>query len=85
MEKRGWDYVYNTKNYNPANYTRQNMYNHAIREYQVTSFLESFLLARSTCLTAAGRDEDETMFSIQKDEAYLPEFRECVKEKLVEA
>ena len=61
------------------------MLSHGRREVQIKSFFDHFLLARSACLLAAQKEEDMTMYAIEKDEAYLPEFKECVKEKIVEA
>ena len=39
--------------------------------------------SKAQCLENAGRDIDEQMFAIEKDEEYLPEFKSCVKDLTV--
>ena len=36
--------------------------------------------SKAQCLHNAGKDVDEQMFAIEKDEEYLPEFKTCVKD-----
>ena len=80
-EYRGKIY-YNTRNYAPKQYTYRNMAAHGSAQMLWSDFLKNAVFAKAMCLSQAGRDPETTMFAVEKDEDYLPEFRECVKSNM---
>ena len=45
-------------------------------------FMRHAHIAKVNCLVAHGREADEAMFAIEKNEEYYPEFKTCVKDSL---
>ena len=45
-------------------------------------FMRHATMAKVKCLSAHGRELDEPMFAIEKNDEYYPEFKDCVKESV---
>ena len=81
MEYRGKT-MYNQRNYNPKNYTLNNMRAFSTGQAIWTDFIKNVGLAKTVCLKEAERDPETTMFAIEKDEDYHGQFKECIKTKM---
>ena len=77
------------KYYSPRNYTNASYTYNIIRSQNIQALISSDLIgnigyAKSMCLNMAERELDEPMMSIERDEEYLPVFKDCVKNAVVE-
>ena len=82
FEHKGWT-MYSQKNYNPTHYTKKNMSKIGIYKLAFQDLFKVVKASKAQCLSNAGKDIDEPMFAIEKDEEYLPEFKTCIKDTVV--
>ena len=82
FEHKGWT-MYSQKNYNPTHYTHKNMSKLGHFKLALKDLYGVVKASKAQCLHNAGRDVEEPMFAIEKDEEYLPEFKTCVKDLTV--
>ena len=78
MEYRG-EKAYSKRNYNPKYYTEDIMTEVSIGQMRWDDFMKNIYQTKVACLHKAERDIETTMFAVEKDEDYFPEFKECVK------
>ena len=71
--------VYNQRNYNVKDYTFKNYRAKAISNYTLADLIKQSAFAKIMCLREAGKDDEQTMLSVERDEDYYPEFKQCVQ------
>ena len=76
--------MYSSRNYNPKDYTQNNVRSQNIAKVMWGDFMMQTMFAKKNCLITQGREVDEQMFAIEKNEEYYPEFKTCVKDCLVQ-
>ena len=75
--------MYSTRNYNPKDYTHNNVKAQNIAKVMWGDFMRHTQYAKVNCLLSQGHEADEQMFAIEKNEEYYPEFKTCVKDSLI--
>ena len=70
---------YSKKNYNTDLYTFKNMKARDSHRLFTADLVQNILLSKIQCLRQAEKPSDTTLFALEKDEEYYPEFKECVK------
>ena len=71
-------YIYSKRNYRVSDYTFKKMLSLSYQKEMIKDLYAVTFIAKQHCLAQAQRDTDTTMFAIEKDEEYLPEFKTCV-------
>ena len=78
FEHRG-ETVYSSKNYTNATYKYDVVRSQNINAMVFGDFIGNLAISKTKCLHEAGREVDEPMMAIERDEEYYPTFKECVK------
>jgi len=82
FESRGETY-HSTKNYTNSTYKYDLVRSQNINTLVFGDFLANLAISKAKCLAEAGRELDEPMMALERDEEFFPVFKECVKTTIV--
>ena len=72
--------MYSRRNYNVNEYKLNTMIGLGRSEAIMKAMFMNAVISKALCLQNAGKDADTTMFAIDRDDEYKPEFKTCFKE-----
>ena len=77
--EKGDKVFWSPRNYNNRGYTYNTMKSHFSANQIWSQLTRDVIMSKAACLNKAQRDIETQMIAIEKDDDYLPDFKECVK------